>query len=293
MSEAWKGLAPEDREEWELKAEADRARYEEEKANYKGPWKIPAHNKRSTKDPTAPKRPMSAFLAYSNSRRAALKRQNPKATNSDLSKMLSKSWKELDGEERAKYMEEEADLRTKYKADMAVWRKKAAKQKKLERVEEEGRAAAPKRSKGSSSNPPPLNSQMNQQLDQMHQNDFMANNGGMGGMDSMGNISDQQALMQQHMAAQGGGDAGGGDGQQNMNGLFGSGQNPYGLQGGLGGIGFPGGMGGLGFNSGYSPNLANAFMQGGGQGGLSAMLGKLYDVSHFRIPFFRKQSLTN
>ena len=65
------------------------------------------------KDPTAPKRPMSAFLAYSNSRRAALKRKNPKATNSDLSKMLSKAWKELDPTERATYMEEEASLRAK------------------------------------------------------------------------------------------------------------------------------------------------------------------------------------
>ena len=124
VSESWKQLSPEDREEWELKAEQDRARYEAEKANYKGPWKIPAHNKRSTKDPSAPKRPMSAFLAYSNSRRAALKRKNPKATNADLSKMLSKSWKELDPTERAVYMNEEAELRAKYKTDMAAWRSK-------------------------------------------------------------------------------------------------------------------------------------------------------------------------
>lgn len=273
MSEAWKSLAPEDREEWELKAEADRARYEEEKANYKGPWKIPAHNKRSTKDPSAPKRPMSAFLAYSNSRRAGLKRQNPKATNSDLSKMLSKSWKELDGEERAKYMEQEAALRTKYKADMAVWRKKAAKQKKLERVEEEERAAAePPQPEAT----PAMNNQM---LDQMQNNDFMANGGNMGGMDSMGNLSDQQALMQQHMASQGGGDSNPGEGQQNMNALFGSGQGPYGLQGGLGGMGFPGGMGAFGLNSASNPYLANAFMQGGGQANLSALMGKLDDVS--------------
>ena len=122
VSESWKQLSPEDREEWELKAEQDRARYEAEKAQYKGPWKIPAHNKRSTKDPSAPKRPMSAFLAYSNSRRAALKRKNPKATNADLSKMLSKSWKELDPTERAVYMNEEAELRAKYKTDMAAWR---------------------------------------------------------------------------------------------------------------------------------------------------------------------------
>ena len=283
VSEAWKALVPEDREEWELKAEADRARYEEEKANYKGPWKIPAHNKRSTKDPSAPKRPMSAFLAYSNSRRAGLKRLNPKATNSDLSKMLSKSWKELDGEERAKYMEEEAGKRNQYKIDMAVWRKKAAKQKKLERVEEEERAAAEPQQPDPG---PAMNAQMQQQqmLEQMQmqqQQDFMANNGGMGGMDPMG-MADQQTLMQQQMAAQGGGDANGSDGQQNMNGgLFGGGQNPYALQAGLGGMGFPGGMGAFGLNSTSNPYLANAFMQGGGQGGLSALMGKFHDIGPF------------
>lgn len=45
--------------------------------------------------------PSSAFLAYSNSRRAELKRQNPKATNADLSRMLSKSWKALPPADRA------------------------------------------------------------------------------------------------------------------------------------------------------------------------------------------------
>lgn len=100
VSEAWKGLDPEEKKTWEDKADQDKARYEAEKALYKGPWKIPS-NKRKTKDPSAPKRPMSAFLAYSNSRRAGLKRDNPKSTNADLSRMLSKTWKELDPTERA------------------------------------------------------------------------------------------------------------------------------------------------------------------------------------------------
>ena len=111
-------------------------RYEAEKAIYKGPWKIPS-NKRKTKDPAAPKRPMSAFLAYSNSRRAALKREHPKSTNADLSRMLSKSWKELPPTERAVYMAEERKLRDQYKMDMSEWRKKVAEDKKVEREERE------------------------------------------------------------------------------------------------------------------------------------------------------------
>lgn len=106
---------------------------------YKGPWKVPA-NKRTPKDPSAPKRPMSAFLAFSNKRRAALKRQTPEATNADLSKMLSKTWKEAPEELRRKYMDEEAGLRAKYKVEMAKWRKKVAEEKKAERKERESMA---------------------------------------------------------------------------------------------------------------------------------------------------------
>jgi HMG (high mobility group) box len=136
VSEAWRQMDPEEKESWEKMARKDKARYEVEKALYKGPWKVPA-NKRTPKDPTAPKRPMSAFLAFSNKRRAALKRENPDATNADLSKMLSKTWKEADDEMRKKYMDEEAELRAKYKISMAAWRKKVAEEKRQEREERE------------------------------------------------------------------------------------------------------------------------------------------------------------
>jgi HMG (high mobility group) box len=129
-------MPSEEKELWEKKARKDKARYEVEKAMYKGPWKIPA-NKRTPKDPTAPKRPMSAFLAFSNKRRAALKREHPNATNADLSKMLSQSWKEAPDDIRSKYVEEEASLRSHYKTEMGKWRKKMAEEKKLERQERE------------------------------------------------------------------------------------------------------------------------------------------------------------
>lgn len=100
VSVAWKGLDAEERKVWEDLAEKDKVRYEAEKAIYKGPWKIPS-SKRKAKPADAPRRPMSAFLAYSNSRRANLKKEHPKSTNADLSRMLSKTWKELDPQDRA------------------------------------------------------------------------------------------------------------------------------------------------------------------------------------------------
>ena len=139
VSEAWRDLDPEEKLKWENEAQKDKARYEVEKAMYKGPWKVLA-NKRAPKDPSAPKRPMSAFLSYSNKLRASLKKQNPNATNSDLSKMLSVTWKQLGERERKKFMDEEAELRAKYKIAMAEWRQRNNEEKRLEREEREANA---------------------------------------------------------------------------------------------------------------------------------------------------------
>jgi HMG (high mobility group) box len=49
VSEAWRELDPDEKEDWEKKARKDKARYEVEKAMYKGPWKVPA-NRRTPKD---------------------------------------------------------------------------------------------------------------------------------------------------------------------------------------------------------------------------------------------------
>lgn len=74
------------------------------------------------KDPSAPKRPASAFLAYANSRRAAAKKVHEEATNADISRILSKMWKEAPEEVRNKYCEDEAQERGRYKLRIANWR---------------------------------------------------------------------------------------------------------------------------------------------------------------------------
>jgi hypothetical protein len=192
-------MPAEEKEIWEEKARQDKARYEVEKSMYTGPWKIPA-NKRTPKDPSAPKRPMSAFLAFSNKRRAALKRQHPDATNSDLSKMLSKTWKEAPQELKSKYMEEEAGLRAKYKVAMAAWRKKVAEEKKAERKERETMAMAAAESRQAELNNPTV------QVDTSNQNDAALQ------------MSNQQAYMP--------------SGQQDMGGQFPQGMyNNYGMPG--------------------------------------------------------------
>ncbi len=121
-----------DRAVWNEKSRIDKERYDHEMQVYNHARKL---SKTNIKDPNAPRRPMSAFLAFSNKRRASLKREHPTATNADLSKMLSKAWKEISPEMKQEYIQEEAELRAKYKTDAVVWRKKKA---------EEAKASAPK-----------------------------------------------------------------------------------------------------------------------------------------------------
>jgi hypothetical protein len=136
VSESWKNLSAEDREVWEEKARSDKARYEVEKQTYNGPWKVAA-DKRSPKDPNAPKRPMSAFLSFSNSKRSAVKRQNPTVTNAEVSRILSRMWKNAPEDERQMHIDLEFKLRTAYKSAMGEWRTNAEREKTEARLARE------------------------------------------------------------------------------------------------------------------------------------------------------------
>lgn len=139
ISDEWKSLSYGERAFWEDKARLDRERYEIEKEMYEGPWKVEAPL-RPTKDPSAPKKPMSAYLSFSNSRRRSVKKMNPEATNAQVSKILSKMWKEADNAVRQRYIAEEKSLRTKYKAAIAEWKAKKLEEQEGDRRERESLA---------------------------------------------------------------------------------------------------------------------------------------------------------
>lgn len=120
VSEEWRALSKEDKIAWEEEASSDRVRYNAEMKNYRNTIKEATGSE-------VPKRPMSAYLAFSNKRRAGLKRLNPSATNAELSKLLSKAWKEAAPELKSEYIQEEAKLRAEYNAEMLALRKTQAK----------------------------------------------------------------------------------------------------------------------------------------------------------------------
>eukprot|EP00586_Coscinodiscus_wailesii_P004845 CAMPEP_0172485618 /NCGR_PEP_ID=MMETSP1066-20121228/13713_1 /TAXON_ID=671091 /ORGANISM="Coscinodiscus wailesii, Strain CCMP2513" /LENGTH=414 /DNA_ID=CAMNT_0013250981 /DNA_START=563 /DNA_END=1807 /DNA_ORIENTATION=+ len=129
VSEEWRKMIPEERAVWEKLAADDKQRYEVEKAMYTGPWKIRAC-KRTKKDPDAPKRPMSAFLAYAKANRSQAKLENAHLSNTQLTKFLADKWKVESKEDRHIYIEQEQKEREVYKMAISEWR--SAQEKKLE-----------------------------------------------------------------------------------------------------------------------------------------------------------------
>lgn len=139
VSQAWKAQPEDEREKWEVMGRQDKARYEMEKSMYTGPWKVPA-TKRVSKDPKAPKRPMSAFLSFSNSKRSYVKNKHMDAKNAEVSRILAQMWKDTDAEEKKTFIDEEFALRQQYKIAMAEWKRQSEEEMKTKRTERENEA---------------------------------------------------------------------------------------------------------------------------------------------------------
>lgn len=122
VSDQWRELTSEEKEKWEVMAREDKARYLKQKEEYAGPWKVPADMKKP-KDPTAPKKPTPAYFSFSNERRQSVKKENPTASNGEISKILSKMWKDAEKETRAKYVEKEKKERDEYNKAVDQWKK--------------------------------------------------------------------------------------------------------------------------------------------------------------------------
>jgi len=72
---------------------------------------------KKAKDPNAPKRPMSAYMAWLNDNRNQIKEDNPGIGVTEVSKIAGQLWKKVTSEEKEKYEE-------KYRSEMDVYREK-------------------------------------------------------------------------------------------------------------------------------------------------------------------------
>eukprot|EP00996_Jenningsia_fusiforme_P005803 NODE_6871_length_527_cov_155.303347_g6441_i0.p2 GENE.NODE_6871_length_527_cov_155.303347_g6441_i0~~NODE_6871_length_527_cov_155.303347_g6441_i0.p2 ORF type:complete len:122 (-),score=39.74 NODE_6871_length_527_cov_155.303347_g6441_i0:160-474(-) len=82
-----------------------------------------APKQKKEKDPTMPKRPLSAYFIFAGDIRAQLMKENPAAKVTEIAGMISAKWKEIDSAEKEKYTERAAEAKEEYAKAMEEWKK--------------------------------------------------------------------------------------------------------------------------------------------------------------------------
>jgi hypothetical protein len=120
IGELWKAVSEEDRATYKVKADADKQRYESEKAawiaNGGGGKKAQAAKAKAE----GPKRPTNALFLYMNDNREAYKKEHPEAKLTDTTKALAERFKSLPQNERKVYDDKYAADKARYDAEVAA-----------------------------------------------------------------------------------------------------------------------------------------------------------------------------
>jgi high mobility group protein B2 len=124
IGKLWRGLSATKRKPYMQLAAEDKARYQEEKANYVAPPQY-ANKKGKKKDPNAPKRGMSAYLYYCQSYRKVVQKKHPKKKMTELAVILAANWKKASKSQRKKFQDmAEKDKQRYFKEKIAYDKKK-------------------------------------------------------------------------------------------------------------------------------------------------------------------------
>jgi len=124
ISVEYKALDPKEKKIWENKSATDKIRYLNEMKSYVPPSDDSdsgdgkTKKKKKKKDPNRPKKNLTSYLLFSNAVRNDVKQKNPDATFGDLSKLISKRFKVITVEERAKFDKLAAKDKIRYQKEM-------------------------------------------------------------------------------------------------------------------------------------------------------------------------------
>lgn len=112
----WKELDEDEKKVYEKAYQKERKVYLEKMEDYVAPPGCKPVKSKPTKDPNAPKKPLTAYFAWMNENRARIKEENPDAGLGEISKIAGREWKDVDEDERA-------ELDANYKKGMEEYKK--------------------------------------------------------------------------------------------------------------------------------------------------------------------------
>ena len=119
----WKNTSEEEKKEFEKQSEEDKARYNNEMANYIAPPsdEDEPEGKKKKRDPNMPKHPKSAYLFFCEDMRKEIKAKTPGVTFSNWGRELGKRFSKLPAEERQKYDDLCTEDKLRYGEEKAVY----------------------------------------------------------------------------------------------------------------------------------------------------------------------------
>ncbi|XP_018620092.2 high mobility group protein B1-like [Scleropages formosus] len=117
-SERWKIISAKEKAKFEELAKQDKVRYDREMKNYVPPK---GKKKKRTKDPSAPKRPPSAFFIFCADHRPKIKSENPGLSIGNIAKKLVEMWNNTSAEDKQPYEEKAARMKEKYDKDIVAY----------------------------------------------------------------------------------------------------------------------------------------------------------------------------
>jgi structure-specific recognition protein 1 len=74
------------------------------------------------KDPSKPKKPMTAFMLWLNDNRQRIKSENPSVKVTEVAKIAGQEWRELKNEDKQLYEKKAKSLKDRYELDMDEWK---------------------------------------------------------------------------------------------------------------------------------------------------------------------------
>lgn len=76
--------------------------------------------KKQKKDPNAPKKPLSAFMIFSNEQRGRIKKENPEDDFGTIGKKIGQEWKALSEDEKSIYVEKAQKEKERYQSETSM-----------------------------------------------------------------------------------------------------------------------------------------------------------------------------
>eukprot|EP00565_Helicotheca_tamesis_P003635 CAMPEP_0185741120 /NCGR_PEP_ID=MMETSP1171-20130828/38789_1 /TAXON_ID=374046 /ORGANISM="Helicotheca tamensis, Strain CCMP826" /LENGTH=355 /DNA_ID=CAMNT_0028413069 /DNA_START=1042 /DNA_END=2109 /DNA_ORIENTATION=- len=129
-SHMYKNLTPEEKAMWDARAAQDKARYDAQIAAYVPPPGHDAHgnllenhrprkrNKRSPKDPSAPKRASGAYVFFTNEMRPQVMGEYPGIKFVELGRVMGERWRALTPQEKKRYEDMAAEDKVRFQMEM-------------------------------------------------------------------------------------------------------------------------------------------------------------------------------